>query len=406
MKRQPGRGAGGGVSCPRVILRRNLVRSLHEGHPWLFREALEIPPGLPAGAVVDVVQRDGRFVARGLLDPGSPLAVRVYSLLPEEPLDEELVARRLAGALAARRGLLQPDRTTAYRWCNGEGDFLPGVVLDRYGPLVVLRLDGEAVRSLRPAIGQAVRLLGAPDGVQALVERARHGQAELLWGEAPAGPVEVLEHGHRFAVDVLAGQKTGFFLDQRENRRLVGELARGLSVANLFAYTGGFSVYAARGGARRVETVDLARPAIGAARENFRRNGLPVDAHGFFAEDAFAWLDRTVAARTRYDLVIVDPPSFAPSAEALPRALAAYTDLFTRALAVVAPGGLLAAASCSSHVDERAFLGVLKEAGRRVRRPLRLLGLSGQPADHPVPPGFPEGRYLKFAVLRADCRDA
>lgn len=387
-------------AVPEVRLRKDLSRHVRAGHPWIYADALA-PVELETGTIVDVRGTDGRFLCRGLYEAGSPIAVRVATLDPAEAIDAALVRRRLGDALLARRGAFDPAETDAFRFCNGEGDFLPGVVIDVYAQVAVLRLDGEAVRALRPWVVEALADLGRPLGVVTIYERSRGGRGELLQGPPPPEPVEVRERGVRFAVDVLRGQKTGGFLDQRENRQSIRPYASGVEVANLYAYTGGFSVHAALAGARRVVSVDVAAGALESARHNFALNGLDPEAHEFACEDALAWLERTQAEGRRFGLVIVDPPSFAPSERTLPAALQAYRKLFSMALAVVEPGGVLAAASCSSHVTSEAFIDTLRDAGVRAGRRLRLCELRGQPADHPSLPAFPEGRYLKFALLRA-----
>jgi 23S rRNA (cytosine1962-C5)-methyltransferase len=220
--------------------------------------------------------------------------------------------------------------------------------------------------------------------------------------ESGDGELTVSEHGVRFRVDIINGQKSGLFLDQRENRLRIRRYAHGRSVWNGFSYTGGFSVYAGLGGARRVVSVDRAAPAIEAARRNFALNGLDPNQHGFFSDDVFTHLAAAAARGERHDLVLVDPPSFAPTERSVPTALAAYRELHRLALGIVAPGGLLCAASCSSHVAEPAFLTTLIAAGQSADRRLRLLEVHGQPHDHPSPPAFPEGRYLKFALLAVD----
>ncbi len=394
--------ASNATNAPRVILRKPLERSLRAGHPWIYADALDVPRSLKTGAVVDVATRDGRVVARGLYDAHSPIAVRVYTLDARVAIDRELVRARVASALRARSGAVDPDETDAFRWLNGEGDFLPGVVVDVYASVAVLRLDGEAVRVLRDEVVAAVADAGRPIGVTHVYERARGEKGEALLGGPPPSPVEIRELGVRYAVDVVHGQKTGFFLDQRENRAALRPYARGVEVVNLFGYTGGFSVHAALGGATRVTTVDSAAAALEGARINFQLNGLDPADHDFAAEDAFEWLARAQAQKKKFGLVVVDPPSFAPSERALPKALKAYRDLNALALAIVAPGGVLAAASCSSHVTMEAFAGALSEAADAARRPLRILEMRGQPADHPSLPAFPEGRYLKFVLARVE----
>ena len=412
-------------STVRLTLRKPLERSIRAGHPWIYRDALALPTasrdlrdrksglkspaiggarssGPSTGSAVDIIGANGHFVARGLYDSTSPIAVRIATLDPQQALDEALVRARVRSALRARRGAFDAHTTDAFRWLNGEGDFLPGVVVDVYGPVAILRLDGDAVRAWRDWVVSAVVDDGRALGITHVYERSRGGRGRALHGGAPPSPVEIRENGVRFAVDVVHGQKTGFFLDQRENRRAIRPFCSDVEVVNLFGYTGGFSVHAALAGARRVTTVDVAAAALDDARANFALNGLDPARHAFDAEDAFDWLDRARGEGRRYGVVITDPPSFAPSEKVLQKALGAYRDLHTRALQLVEEGGILAAASCSSHVTMDAFVGTLRDAAEKACRPLRLLELRGQPADHPTPPVFAEGRYLKFVLARAD----
>lgn len=400
---------------PQVQLVKNLVRSVREGHPWVYREALSAPAGLPTGSAVDLVDRAGRFLGRGLYDAESPIALRVFTLDRDEALDAELVRRRLAAAWALRRrtvdgiGSSGEDATDAFRLCHGEGDRLPGLVIDIYASVAVLICDGAAAQSLVPAATDAVLELLAEQGVNAVYERLQRrggGGGRLVRGELPAPPandgrpgeVLVREHGMKLLVDVVHGQKTGLFIDQRENRRRVRRCAAGLTVWNGFSYTGGFSVAAALGGARRVVTIDRAAPAIETARRCFAQNGIDPAGHGFVVADVFEELSALRRRGERYGLVIVDPPSFAKAEREVPAAIAAYRELHRLALDAVEPGGLLAAASCSSHVPEPAFMGTLTEAAAAAERGLRILEIRGQPADHPTLPAFPEGRYLKFIL--------
>jgi 23S rRNA (cytosine1962-C5)-methyltransferase len=385
----------------RIRLKKPLERQLRAGHPWIYADAVVAPKGLPTGSVVEVATTDGRPIGRGLYDARSPIAVRMYTTDPKRPVDELLVRSRIEEALRMRRGAFDTQTTNAFRWVNGEGDLLPGVVVDVYREVAVVRFDGDAVRVLVDAVVAAVVELGRSLGIESIYERSRGGRGQVLFGTTPPSPVEILEHSVRFAVDVISGQKTGFFLDQRENRRLLRGWSRDAEVANLFAYTGGFSVQAALGGARRVSSIDSAPAAIEGAKANFVLNSLDPLEHEFACEDAFAWLARARDAGRRFDVLIVDPPSFAPSEKSLSRALAAYRDLNALALSVLKIDGLLAASSCSSHVTMEHFLGALRDAGTQARRRLRILEMRGQPADHPTLPVFSEGRYLKFVLMRA-----
>jgi 23S rRNA (cytosine1962-C5)-methyltransferase len=389
-------------------LQKDLARHLRAGHPWVFRKALEkAPKGLAAGAIVDVTD-GGRFVARGYFDPHSAITVRVLTREPAEAVDAAFWRRRIARAIALRRELV--EGTTGCRLVHGESDGLPGVVADRYGDFAVVKLYSAGLTPHRGAIVEGLR--AEADGLRGVYGRdeiprdddEEEGGApagRVLWGAEPPERIAVDEHGMTVLVDVRKGQKTGHFLDQRENRRMVRTLARGRAEAlNLFSYTGGFSVAAALGGARHVVSVDVDRDAIALARENFRANGLDPADHAFAAEDAFELLARHKREGRRFDLVVCDPPAFAKSQRAVEAALAGYASLNRAALAVVAPGGLLVTASCSARVSVEQFTDAVKEAAFKARVELQLVEETRQPPDHPVSLQFREGRYLKCLVLR------
>jgi 23S rRNA (cytosine1962-C5)-methyltransferase len=375
---------------PVVRLKKDLARSIRRGHPWVYRDALVPAAELDDGAVVEVRGKDGRFLGIGFWDERSPIAVRM--LATEREFDPARgVAERLAAAATLRLARLELARTNAFRWVHGEADRLPGVHVDVYGDVATVRFDGAGARAFYGDF--AARLRAEPRvAIARVLDRETRGGAD--------DRVEVRENGLIFAVDLAHGQKGGLFLDQRENRAEVGRRARGRRVLNLFGYTGGFSLYAAAGGAARTDTVDQARPAIAAARRNFERNGFSVaEAHaGFHALDAFEFLERARRDGVRYDLVISDPPSFAKNRAGLPLALKAYRRLHTLAAAVVAPGGLLFAASCSSQVGRAQFVESVEAGARAAGRTFTLEALRGAAFDHPVVPAFPEGEYLKLAI--------
>jgi 23S rRNA (cytosine1962-C5)-methyltransferase len=406
-------------ALPRVVLRKNLGSAIRRGHPWIYRDAVTAPPGLPDGALVFVIDADRRGLARGFWDTRSPIAVRVVATAEESAPGgpaagtdvEALIDARLGAALERRLAFIDRGTTDAFRWIHGEADRLPGIHVDLYGGAAVVRADGAGVRAfyrdLPARLATAAGARGVP--LAAVVERGQRDDREKTegddgaiasWGALPGGELEVRENGVRFGVDLARGQKGGLFLDQRDNRALVRTMAAGRRVLNLFGYTGGFSVYAALGGALETTTVDLAAPAIAAARRNFERNGLSLSTAHVHAEDAFAFLERAAAEGRRWDLVISDPPSFAPSERAVPAALGAYARLHRLCAAVTAPGGLLCAASCSSHVRAEAFLETVAAGARAAGRTFSLDELRGAAACHPSLPAFPEGEYLKFALGR------
>lgn len=397
MRRHAGAARASGVTAR---LRKPLERSLRSGHPWVFRDALEAMAAAP-GTAVRVLDRQGRFLAVGLADAG-PIAVRVFSLR-DEPIDRALFERRIARAFALRERVV-PEQTDAYRLLHGEGDGLPGFVCDRYGRCAVLKLDGEAAPAHAAAFTACLTPALSALGVESLIVRTSRKQAdgwELVWGAAPPREHIVHERAMRLWTNVYEGQKTGLFLDHRETRRRVRMLARGLSVLNLYGYTGGFSVAAGLGGARRVTTVDLAKPALALAERSFVDNGLSAADHTCVADDALAFLSGARERGERYQLVIADPPNFAPRKTAIENAQKAYEALHSAALAVLEPEGLYLAASCSSHIDRSLFEESLRRGAAHQRRTLQVLERGGAPADHPRILAFPESDYLKVLLACA-----
>lgn len=392
-------------------LTRTAALAVQRGHPWVYREGIVHPRRpLATGEAVDLVGDGGAKLARGLYDGASPIAVRIFEHAAAEagkrafrgPLDAAALARPVVRAIERRDGWFD-EHTTAYRLCNGEGDRAPGLVIDRYGDVAVVRLDTPAWEPHLAAALAAIRPALHARGVRSVALRLEHAEAgkklRALDGPEPPERVVVREHGALMEVDLWHGQKTGAFLDQRENRARVRALARGRGRAlNLFSYAGGFSIAAALGGAARVTSVDVAAQAHASAQRTFRANGVDPGAHAFVTADAFAFLDQAAKRGDRFDLVISDPPSFASSERALPRAIAAYRKLHGAIAAVLADGAIFCAASCSSHVTLEDFAGTLDDAALG-RGDLSVRELHGQPADHPSLPAFPEGRYLKLAIL-------
>jgi 23S rRNA (cytosine1962-C5)-methyltransferase len=279
---------------------------------------------------------------------------------------------------------------------------MPGLVIDRYGAVAVARTDGEAATARTEDFANAVWRALMAQGVSTLVhrvgERGQIPRLDPLRGAPPPETVLVHEHGVPFVVDLARGQKTGAFLDQRENRRRVGELAAGRRVLNLFSYAGGFSLHAALAGAVQVTSVDVAAAAHATAQASFRAAGVDPARHVFVTADVYAFLEGAAKRRDTWDLIVSDPPSFAPNEKAVTRALASYRRLHRACAAVLAPRGILCAASCSSHIGMDAFLGTLDDVSLS-RDDLRVLELRGAGPDHPTLAAFPEGRYLKFVVL-------
>jgi len=365
---------------------------LSQGHPWVYRDQVPRPPDLPSGAWVRV--RCGGFSAYGLWDASSPIAVRVFS--HHGVPDAGWVAGRVAGAWEVRAPV-RAGPTTAYRWVYGESDGLPGIVVDLYGQYAVIQTYAESVTGLVPWVADA---LHAHARLQGILQRMPGSEPESLWGRLPPRDLTVEENGILFGADLRAGQKTGLYLDQRDNRETLGRWCEGQSVLDCFCYTGGFALYAIRGGAATVTACDAADEALEAARGNWGLNGLDPAGQTFLTGDAFDVLKRFGEEHRRFGVVILDPPSFARDRQARQAAERAYVRLNRLAILCVEPGGLLASSSCTSQVSLEAFRQALAEAARQAGRRLLVIHEAGHAVDHPVPAHFPEARYLKFVVSR------
>ena len=388
----------------KIILKRGKEESLGRLHPWLFSGAVHHIDGKPEeGDVVEVCSAEGQYLCTGHWQIGS-IAVRVLSFAGEV-IGKYFYAERLREAYAMRQaiGLIRPDNNT-FRLVHGEGDFLPGLVIDMYGETAVLQAHSVGMHRHREAIAEALKyVLG--DSLQSvfyksettLPFKADLGQENgFLLGESGATDIAV-ENGLRFRIDWLNGQKTGFFVDQRDNRSLLEHYARGRRVLNMFCYTGGFSVYAMRGGAQLVHSVDSSAKAVELVNDNVRLNFPDDSRHEAYAEDAFKYLDGMRDGA--YDLIILDPPAFAKHRDALRHALKGYTKINARAMQKIAHGGILFTFSCSQAVDKEHFRTAVFTAATLARRKVRILHQLHQPADHPISIYHPEGEYLKGLVL-------
>jgi len=383
-------GAPGG-SLEELVLEHDAIGPVARGHPWVYRGGVSRVP--EPGELVRLMDRRGRPVGFGLADSGD-IVVRVLGRHPI-PL-AELVPQRIEAAQAWRDAVM-PPATDAYRLVNGAGDGLPGVVVDRYADVAVLRLYSQAwVPHLHLLVGALERLGWVRSIVRRLGVQRVDGQRGLvqLAGPEPPDSLVVLEYGLRFLVRVRRGQKTGLFLDQRENRHRVAGWSKGRELINLFGYNGGFSVHAAAAGSGRTVTVDQAPEALADARENFRLNGLDPDAHGFECVDAFSW-----RPSRQVGLVINDPPSLSHGARSDSAARTAYRDLNNHAARMVARGGLFVTASCTARLREDRWLEAVRKGVGKAGGPWVQVHQAREPADHPVAVGHPEGHYLKLVTL-------
>lgn len=389
-----------------IQLRRGKAESLRRFHPWVFSGAIAAQSrDLQEGDLVQVLDDQGNFIAVGHYQIGS-IAVRVLSF-DRRDIDEAFWEERIGEAYSLRRGLKLAGRedNDVYRLVHGEGDRLPGLVVDVYGATAVMQAHSVGMHVQREIIADAI--IRATEGdIQnvyyksetTLPYKADLGQENgFLRGGSPANIAT--ENGLKFHIDWLKGQKTGFFVDQRDNRSLLEHYAKGRSVLNMFCYTGGFSVYALRGGATLVHSVDSSSKAIDLTRANAELNFPGDTRHDAFAEDAFRYLQR---AGNDYDLIVLDPPAFAKHKEALRNALKGYTRLNAIAFEKIKPGGIVFTFSCSQAVNKDQFRLAVFTAAAQSGRHVRILHQLHQPADHPINIYHPEGEYLKGLVLQVE----
>jgi len=388
---------------PRLVLRRHEDRRLRAGHPWVFSNEIESLDGSPEpGALVDVVDVRGAYLGRAYYNPHSLIAARMLTR-GRDTIDAAFFARRLERAIRLRESQLPGERVL--RLVYGEADLLPGLVVDRYGDVLAIQVLTLGMEVRAAEIREAIESVLQPAGVVRVADaavRTLEGlplERGVWWGEVP-DTIEVEFEGFRLEANLLHGQKTGLFLDQRLNRRRAESRANGRRALDLFCYQGEWALHAARGGAREVLAIDSSEPALAAARRNLDRNG-----HGAVVtlrrEDAFDALRSLERAGERFGLVVLDPPALIRSRRALAAGARAYRELNRTAMALLEEDGVLVTCSCSHHLDDVLFRQVLQEAARGARRAFRVLEWAGEPPDHPQLLAVPETHYLKCAVLQA-----
>jgi len=391
-----------------IVLKPGREKSVLRRHPWLFSGAIQDIEGQPAdGEVVDVLDSRRSWLARGHLNRNSQIVVRLLTWDSTEQVSRQLWRRRLEMAVSARARLAADDSTTAYRLVHAESDGIPGLIVDRYADWLVVQFLTMGIDRQRQIFADLLSELLAPKGIydrSDVAVRRKEGLEETagpLAGACPPPLVEIREHGLRFVVDVAGGQKTGFYLDQRENRHRVSLWAAGREVLNSFSFSGGFGVYAMAAGATRVINVDTSLPALEQAEHNLTLNGFDPDHQTEqIAGDVFQLLRDYRQQGQRFDMVILDPPKFALSKANVEAAARGYKDINLLAMQILNPGGILATFSCSGLVSPDLFQKILFGASVDAGRDVQILEQLGQPADHPVLLSFPEGAYLKGYVCR------
>jgi 23S rRNA (cytosine1962-C5)-methyltransferase len=390
-----------------VVLKRDRAKPVVQHHPWIFSGSIDHVEGAPAGGeIVDVRDTGNNWLARGYLNTVSQIAVRLLTWDREETIDRVFWRRRLAQALAARHLLAGDPRTSAYRLVHAESDFLPGLVVDRYGDWLVVQFLTLGVECWRSEIVSALVGLTTTRGVyeRSDVEvREKEGLTErkgLVWGEDPPPHVEIRENGHSFLVDIREGQKTGFYLDQRENRARLVPFCAGAVVLDAFAYTGACAIYAAVGAAERLTLVDSSAPALELARHNLMLNGIRETGLDCVEGNVFSVLRGYREEGRAFNVIVVDPPKLAATGRDVQRAARAYKDVNLLAFQLLQPGGILFTTSCSGAISADLFQKIVFGAALDAGREAQILGYLAQGADHPVALTFPEGAYLKGLICR------
>ncbi len=384
----------------RVVLNKARERSLVNRHPWIFSGAVDRIEGeYEPGEVLPVYSAEGQFLAKGFVNPRSQIVVRVLSFR-DEPVDDAFFLQRFQQAADLRRRFI-PPQTNAYRLVHSDGDLLPGLIVDKYDRALVVQIFSRGMDRLRSRILDWLRQLFDPAVVvekseaRVLAEEGLEPRREVLFGEYRQ-PVQILEAGIRYEVDLLEGQKTGFFLDQRENRQRIGELAAGKRLLNCFSYTGGFSLAAAKQGASTV-SVEISEAAQQLAQRNFRLNGLELSQHRFITADVFEYLREM---EEEFDVIVLDPPAFVKKKIHIQRGARGYKDINRLAMQKIVPGGYLLSCSCSHYINWDLFQKILFSAAAESQREVQVIGKFSQPPDHPFSIYHPEGEYLKSFLLK------
>jgi len=386
----------------RLKLIRDVTKHIKRGNPWVFSDAIEKAKG-EDGSYAILTNHKKEVIGHGIFASNINLTFRVLTI-GDKRFTAQDVESRIDNAINNKIHLLT-DENQCFRVLNGEGDDLPGVVADYYQGVLVLKFDGEACENFWNREALAEYLFNHSTLKVSCVYYKRKNKyedkGEVLKGSHPnLTQVQFLEHGALFETNIIDAAKTGFFLDQRENRRFIQDISKGKTLLNLFGYTGGFSIFAGLGGSSKVTTVDIAPHAILASQKNWELNKLNPDLHEAICEDAFSWVKSAIENKKLYDIVITDPPSFAPNQKAVENAREAYIKIFADSIRLVKNQGHFVASSCSGHIGLEAFIEIVTEALSRARRRGKVLLIKGQPEDHPYPLALQEMRYLKFVYLQ------
>jgi len=384
----------------KLVVFGNRVGPILGRHPWVFSGALkQIPDGLDGGSAVQLFDETGRFLAQGYFNSYSQIAVRIWSWDEKEEVDQKFFENRVKAAYELRQNYLEDKKTDSYRLINSENDFLPGLIVDKYADYLSVQFHNPGIEFWKKEIVSALKKILKPVGIYERSDvrnreiEGAEKQSGLLFGKVP-DQVKISENGYKFLVDIIGGQKTGFFLDQRDKRKALEKYCAGKTILNCFSYTGGFSVYALAGGAEKVISVDVSQSALDLAKENIKLNKLDPKKCEWVCDDVKKYLGLNPSGEL-FDVIVLDPPAFVKDRRKIKEGLFGYRNINEAALKLLKPGGILVTCSCSAHVSLTDFRYMLTEAGGRARKTVQILENFTHGIDHPELVAFTEGDYLK-----------
>lgn len=387
----------------KLVIKKNKEFSLLNGHPWVFKDAIKkVPDDIRTGDTVSFISQKGRYVGQGIVDTSSRIFVRMINCSATETIDVA-IKRLIASAINLRQSFFPNKATNAYRLINGEGDGIPGLIIDKYADAIAIQIYTLALEPFLDVIKSTLlKLLPNTKWIwrRNQIRLATSSKSGLIFGKNMPEKILFNEYGMKFSTDLVNGQKTGFFLDQRENRNLIKSISRGKNLLNVCGYTGAFTVAAAMGGATQSTTVDIARPALEEAERNFELNHMQSSKHKTVCEDMYTFMEK--AESDTYDLIVLDPPSMAKNRNDLTKAMRAYRKLNKLGFKLVKSGGYIFTASCTSQLTRETFYDIIKEVAGKSGRQTKIVHESFHAPDHPISTTHPEGKYLKAFLIRVE----
>jgi len=392
---------------PSVKLKKGRDKSFNRKHPWIFSGAIDSVNDINNnGETVDIISGDGKFLGYGSYSSHSQISVRVLSFNPEDKIDRSYFQQKIESAIQFRKQIIDAESTNAYRVINAEGDSLPGLVVDKYADFLVCQFLSAGAEFWKNETVEILSNIFNPTGILERSDvdvREKEGLQQskgILYGEKPEGPIEIIENGNKFFVDINLGHKTGFYLDQRDNRKFLEKFSAGKDILNCFSFTGGFSVYAIKAGASKVSNVDSSSEALSLAEKNFVLNGIDLSKYENIQDDIFKYLRKLRDTNKQFDIIILDPPKFAESVSQIEKASRGYKDINLLALKLLKKNGVLFTFSCSGHIVPDLFNKIIADAATDAGREAHILKYLTQSPDHTMLTSFPEGLYLKGLVCK------